>query len=230
MIIRTLIQGKVFLLKDCLPDVPSNLDLLFSKSKNILIKTSPILDIKNGINELRYVKEVHVVAVDNEVKELLWILETDYQKDIFIKTVDIKKNRTQEFSFALKDESNALVEFSLPKKYLYEPNAAILKSGGFLSIGCSFEVQKLHINSHLYTSDRQLDFPGRKFEVILVIPYQKKAWSRLRITKANITVRNFPDSVVSIRKKLRIKDGGEHYLFFTTDMNNQKIMIVCKKI
>ncbi|WP_109300117.1 SAM-dependent methyltransferase [Aquimarina sp. AU474] len=223
-------KGKVFFLEDCLPNVPANLDLFFTKSTSILIKTSPLLDLRAGINSLQHVKEIHIVAVQNEVKELLWVLDKNFNGDIIIKTINIRKKGNQEFSFLLKDESNVSVSYSLPKKYLYEPNAAILKSGGFLSVANKLNVDKLHLHSHLYTSDQKFDFPGRNFEILSVYAYQKKIISKIGIKKANITTRNFPESVTSLRKKYKIKDGGEDYLFFTTNNEQKKIVIHCRKL
>ncbi len=223
-------KGKVFFLEDCLPDIPSNLEFLFTKTDNILIKTSPLLDIKVGINSLQHVKEIHVVAVGNEVKELLWVLDKNFEGDCKIKTVNLLKNNTQEFSFILKEEANQSLVLGEPKVFLYEPNASILKSGGFLSVGNAFSLEKLHLHSHLYTTEEKIDFPGRSFEITAVFPYQKKTIAKTEITKANITIRNFPESVASLRKKHKIKDGGDIYLFFTTDLNEKKIVIQCKKM
>lgn len=222
-------KGKVFLLNDCLPNVPENIDLLFDKSDNVLLKNSPILDIKSAINELKFVKEIHVVAVNNEVKELLYILEKNYENSIQIKTSNIQKNNIQLFDFKLDTDVES--NFNLPKKYLYEPNVAILKSGGFNEVTTQFEIDKLHPNSHLYTSEELINFPGRRFKILNVIPFDKKQLKKLIPTgKANITTRNFPQTVAQIRKKSGIKDGGNQYLFFTTDLNNKHIVIVCEKI
>ncbi len=223
-------KGKVFFLEDCLPNVPDNLELLFDKSSNIMIKTSPLLDIHTGIEALQHVKEIHIVAVDNEVKELIWILDKNHIGEIRIITVNIQKSGNQEFSFFLPEETKQSIHVSDPKSYLYEPNAAILKSGGFLTIGNTLGLKKLHNHSHLYTSEKVIDFPGRSFKILTVYPYQKKTIAKSRITKANITIRNFPESVAILRKKLKIKDGGDDYLFFTTDHTNKKIMIHCKKV
>lgn len=222
-------KGKVFLLKDCLPNVPENLDLLFEKSNNILIKNSPILDVKSGINELKYVKEIHIISSNNEVKELLYILEQNYIKPIQIKTINISKNNLQLFDFKLNTDS--ISTYSLTKKYLYEPNASIMKSGGFNEISNQYKIDKLHTNSHLYTSDKLIDFPGRKFEILHTIPFDKKQLKKLIPEgKANITTRNFPLTVAQIRKKTKLKDGGKNYLFFTTNLNNKHIVAICKKV
>ncbi|RKN21677.1 class I SAM-dependent methyltransferase [Aquimarina sp. AD1] len=222
-------KGKVFFLEDCLPDVPSNLDLLFSKSDRILIKTSPLLDIHSGLKSLQFVKEIHVIAVNNEVKELLWVLEKNIETDTLIKTIQINKNENQIFDFSLKEGNNTLPKFSNPKKYVYDPNAAIMKSGGFYNVSKSFDLEKLHQHSHLYTSDNLINFPGRSFEILSVFPYQKKILKKEKITKANITTRNFPETVSEIRKKFKIKDGGDIYLFFTTNCNEEKIVLKCRK-
>ncbi len=223
-------KGKVFFLEDCLPNVPENLNLLFANGKHIVIKTSPLLDLQIGIKALKHVKEIHIVALDNEVKELLWILDQAFSGDINIKTINLQKKGNQEFSFLFNDESQQPLKLGMPKTYLYEPNSAILKSGGFLSIANALGLEKLHQHSHLYTSDKKIDFPGRCFQITSVHPYQKKALSKMGITKANITTRNFSESVAAIRKKFKIKDGGENYLFFTINKEQKKIVLQCKKI
>ena len=226
---RSNIKGKVFLLKDCLPNVPENLDFLFEKSDTILIKNSPILDITSTINELKFVKEIHIVAVNNEVKELLFLLKKDFEDLVKVKTFNSLKNRKQSFSFYLKSDID--FEYSLPQKYLYEPNAAILKSGGFNEVASQLKTYKLHQHSHLYTSDELIeDFPGRIFEIISVFPYNKKKIKRgITVDKANITTRNFPKTVAQIRKETKLKDGGDTFLFFSTNLKNELIVINCVK-
>ncbi|MBK5210565.1 MAG: class I SAM-dependent methyltransferase [Flavobacteriaceae bacterium] len=222
-------KGKVFLLEDCLPNIPENLNLLFEKTDNILLKVSPILDITSALNELQFVKEIHVVAVENEVKELLFLLEKNYTKNIQVKTTNIAKNSTQKFDFILDESSTAT--FSEPKKYVYEPNAAILKSGAFLQVSEKLNIAKLHQSSHLYTSSHLIDFPGRRFEIKHCISYGKKQLLQLIPSKkANITTRNFPETVAQIRKKTGLKDGGNEYLFFTTDINNKHLVLICEKV
>ena len=223
-------KGKVFFLNDCLPNVPEHLELLFSHSKSIMIKTSPLLDFTVGTNELKHVKTIHVVAVNNEVKELLWVLEANFDNAISIETINIKKKTHEFFKFNLEKEKQTEPKYSLPLTYLYEPNAAILKAGAFNLISAQLMVSKLHKHAHLYTSNNKTEFPGRVFKINSILPFNKKALKKLDITKANITTRNFPESVLQLRKKLNIKDGGDLYLFFTTDLNDTKIMIVCTKI
>lgn len=222
-------KGRVFFLKDCLPNIPESIDFLFMQSKNIMIKTSPLLDISIGINELKFVKEIHVVAVENEVKEMLWILEYNYESDIKITTVNLKKNNTKTFAFKLNEETEEEVKYSEPLTYLYEPNAAILKSGGFKSVSSQLKVFKLHINSHLYTHDNLIDFPGRRFKIDRIFTYSKHIKSELP-AKANITIRNFTETVADLRKKFKISEGGNSYLFFTTNLKNEKIILICSKV
>ncbi|GLB51774.1 hypothetical protein NBRC110019_08130 [Neptunitalea chrysea] len=224
-------KGKVFMLSDCLPDVPKHLELLFSKTNKILVKTSPVLDISKGLEELTNVLEIHIVAVNNEVKELLWILEKDFTGVPQLVTVNLTHTKREEFTFSLMAEQGAVSTFAEPQKYLYEPNAAILKSGAFKLMASHFKVNKLHMHSHLYTSNDLIDFPGRSFRIEEVIRFQKKVIKqRFQNTKANITARNFPDKPDVFKKQFKMKDGGEVYLFLTTDMNNKKIVIVASKV
>lgn len=222
-------KGKVFFLSDCLPNVPLHLNNLFEKTENIVVKTSPLLDITAGIKELKHVKTIHVVAVKNEVKELIWILKKGFDGEISIETVNIKADAQEAFYFKLIEESEAVSKTNEPLSYLYEPNAAILKAGGFNCLRSRFKLYKLHQHSHLYTSHECIGFPGRRFKIETHISYNKKAIKSLGISKANITTRNFPESVHVLRKKFKIADGGNTYLFFTTNYRNQKIVIICSK-
>ncbi|MDN3677334.1 class I SAM-dependent methyltransferase [Flavobacterium paronense] len=222
-------KGKVFMLNDCLPNIPELLDFYFRFADKIMVKTAPILDISAGLSELKNAKEIHIVAIENEVKELLWVLEKNYSKEIQITTCNLAKGISEEFTF--KYGSSSISNYSLPKKYLFEPNAANMKSGGFDEITSHFEVEKLHQHSHLYTSDSLIDFPGRVFEIENCFEYNKQNMkSFLENKKANITTRNFPETVENIRKKWKIKDGGNTYCFFTTDANNAKIVLLCSKL
>lgn len=226
---RSDLKGKVFMLKDCEPNVPELLSLYFSKSDNILVKTAPILDIQAGIKELTNVKEVHIVALENEVKELLWKLEKNYTGAIKIFSVNIEKENIETVETFFSKEYNAT--FSLPKTYLYEPNVALLKSGSFNAISAYYNINKLHLHSHLYTSDEKVDFAGRVFKIDKIIPFQKKELKEeILNSKMNVTTRNFPLKVEEIKKKYKIKDGGTIYAFFTTNIENQKIVLICTKI
>tara|TARA_R100000935_G_scaffold8302_1_gene17310 strand:- start:26830 stop:27993 length:1164 start_codon:yes stop_codon:yes gene_type:complete len=221
-------KGKVFFLNDCEPNVPENLEYLLSSCTTLLVKTSPMLDISIGLQELKHVTEVHVVAVNNEVKELLWILKKETSESIQIQTVNLTSKGTQAFSFLPSGPIETV--FSDPLRFLYEPNAAILKAGGFQYISEAFKLKKLHQHSHLFTSEALRDFPGRRFSIEKVVPYTKKEMRGITFAKANITTRNFPESVATLRKKWKIKDGGSKYLFFTTLENEDKIMLICAKV
>ena len=226
---RNDVKEKVFLLKDCEPNIPENIDLLFKKTKTILLKNSPILDITSAINELKFVKEIHVVAINNDVKELLYILEKGYCKEILIKTINFTKNNAQKFHFNY--HKKPVSSYHEPLEYLYEPNAAVLKSGAFHEISTQLNIFKLHQHSHLYTSKKRIEFPGREFKIIAVLPYDKKKIVKLLPNKkANITTRNFHKTVAQIRKELKIKDGGDSFLFFTTNIHNKFICMYCKKL
>ncbi|RED45437.1 putative methyltransferase [Winogradskyella eximia] len=224
------LKQKVFLLADCEPNIKTHQDLLLKHAKNVMIKTSPLLDLTATLSDLNNVKQIHIVAVNNEVKELLWILERDYKGKVEVKSINLKKNNAQHFKFIFNEEFNAIANYSKPLTYLYEPNSAVLKSGGFNSISDILNINKLHKHSHLYTSEIIVDFPGRHFKIIKVLTYNKKAFSKEKISKANVTTRNFPLSVSEIRKKLKIKDGGDIYLFFTININEEKIILVCSKM
>ncbi|WP_347049590.1 THUMP-like domain-containing protein [Flavobacterium olei] len=223
-------KGKVFMLKDCLPNVPELLEFYFEKADSILIKTAPLLDISAGLSELKNVKNIHIIALENEVKELLFEIHKNYSGPITLKTANILKESTEIFEFNF-DNEKPFPDYDLPKKYLYEPNAAIMKSGGFDEVGIAFEIKKLHKHSHLYTSEQLIDFPGRKFEIQKVIFYTKNEMkNELANQQANITTRNFPETVENIRKKWKIKNGGNLYCFFTTDVKDNKIVLICTKI
>ena len=223
-------KGKVFQLADCIPNVSQHLNLFFKKSDNILLKTSPLLDISKGISELKDVFQIHIVAVNNEVKELLWVLKEGVNEPIEVKTLNLKKSIIQKFDFSFSDENRAVSDFSLPLTYIYEPNAAIMKSGGFKLIGHTFALKKLHRNTHLYTSNRLVNFPGRRFKIKAKYPYHIKTIKKLGIKKANVAIRNFPKTVAIIRKHLQIKDGGEIFLFFVTDMKDELTLLHCTKV
>lgn len=228
---RSHTQEKIILLEDCEPNVVDLMDFYFSKTNTILIKTSPLLDLKAGIQSLKNVAEIHVVAIQNEVKELLWHVKKDFKSEINIITKNFKKDEIETFSYQMNEAKDA-IKYSLPKKYLFEPNAAVMKSGGFDALASAFALLKLHPNSHLFTSDTSLsNFCGRIFAIEKSFAYQKKEMKTyIEHQKMNVTTRNFPETVAQIRKKWKIKDGGETYCFFTTNIDGEKIVLLCKKI
>jgi hypothetical protein len=223
-------KGKVFMLKDCLPNVPELLNFYFNYSNSILIKNSPILDISLAISELNFVKNVYIIALENEVKEFLLELEKDYKGTIHIHTVNLSKNGNQFFNHTIEDDLH--VSFSEPKQYVYEPNAAIMKSGLFNALANQLNLCKLHQHSHLYTSDVLLDnFPGRSFKIEQNFEFNKQnANMYLKGKKMNLATRNFNLSVDELKKKYKILDGGLVYTFATTTLTNQKTILICSKI
>ena len=182
------------------------------------------------MKELKNEKEIHIIADDNEVKEILWVLEKHYLGEIDIKTINFNKTQEEVFNFIL-NKNQLMPIIKLPEQYLFEPNAAIMKSGGFSEVALSFNLSKLHQFSHLYTLNSIINFPGRIFTIEKEFLYNKSNVKEyLANTQANITTRNFPEKVEEIRKKFNIKDGGNRYCFFTTNANDEKIVLICKKI
>ena len=227
---------RVFAFADCEPNVVELLHRMFEVANDVYIKASPMADISMSINELKYVCDIYVISYKNECKELLFRLNKDEAdiNDINIMCVDIQTSSTSIFKFKYLKESNISdVVYSEPLNYLYEPSSAILKAGAFKSVTKFYDVKKLAQSSHIYTSNSFVDsFQGRKFKIDNVIPFSSKLVKSLfkTIPVANISVRNFPLKADELRRKLKIKDGGDIYIFATTDCNKQKILILCSKI
>jgi hypothetical protein len=219
-------KGKVFMLADCLPNVVDLQDFYYQFTNTILIKTAPILDLQAGLLELKNVAQIHIVAVDNEVKELLWKIEKNFNESPEIIAVNLEKEK--QTITKIESSKSYSARYSLPKNYLYEPNASLMKSGGFEAVSELFAVNKLHQHSHLYTAYEIIDFPGRKFQIDAVVPYQKKEIAQyIQNKKMNVSTRNFPIKPEEIKKKHKIQDGGTIYAFFTTNLNNEKIILLC---
>lgn len=219
---------KVFLWEDCTPNIIANMDKYFEFTNLILIKTSPLFDLTLGIQTLKNVKEIHIVAIENEVKEILWLLEKGFNSTAKTFAINIKKDKLDVLQ---SQELSPEIEYSLPLKYLYEPNAALMKMADFKTIAHQFKVKKLHPNSHLFTSNELVEFKGRTFEISENIEYRKNTInSIIKGKKLNISTRNFPVTVENIKKQFQIKDGGDVYCFFTTLLNNEKNVLLCKKI
>jgi 16S rRNA G966 N2-methylase RsmD len=227
---RNNIGGKVFKLNECEPDLLELLPVLKSKSKKILIKTSPLLDITQSCNELNNVKNVYAVVSENECKELLFEIDPAEQKPYQLIAVNLDENYT--IAFSSQQESETEVVYSMPLKYLYEPDASILKLGLFKSVAKKFGLNKIQQHSHIYTSEELIEnFQGRIFKIQQTIKVDKKELAHyLPTLKANLTIRNFPQSVAELRKKLQLKEGGEVYIFATTLQDEKKALILCEKI
>ena len=224
---------KTVSISDCTPNVAALQELLLQKAKRVMIKLSPMLDISKALEELRQVKEVHVVAVANECKELDFILERDYQGVVQYTCVNLMTCQPP-LQFTLEEEHNSQSRLADGvMNYLYEPNPAVMKAGCYKLLTHRFDVFKLHKNSNLYTSEQLIpNFPGRIFEVEGWASYNKKVKQNLLhdVERASIAVRNFPQSVAELRKTLKIFDGDAIYLFATTLKGEKMVMIRTRKV
>ncbi|MHA4742234.1 THUMP-like domain-containing protein [Dyadobacter sp. MSC1_007] len=227
-------QEKVVRLADCTPDIVTNLPLLFQYTQNIMIKTSPLLDIDLAATELQNLKEVYAIGYEQECKELLFILDREWRSPAFTvraRIIDSNGEPVHRLDFERESERSAPVRYSAPRAYLYEPHAAVLKAGAFRTLCNTFKVDKVAIHSQLYTSDIQVkDFPGRNFKIVAICkPDSKEIMKHIEGNKANLTVRNFPAKTEDLRKKWKLKEGGDYYLFATTLADHSKVVIVTVK-
>lgn len=228
---------RVVALEECTPDLTQWLDKLRAHTrKGLLIKLSPLIDITRTLRQLPGTRAVHTVAVNGECKEVLFLLDTDNPcspEPVSCTAVNIQREKTDSFTFTQEEEANTHPKLAgEPCKYLYEPNAAILKAGAFKCIASRFDLLKLHPHSHLYTHDKLIpDFPGRTFIVEQTIPFNKNARKEVRekTGKANVSVRNFPLTAEELKKNLKLKDGGDHYIFGTTLSGGEKALLLCRK-
>lgn len=242
---------RVFALTDCEPDLTRLLPRLLGKAPTVLAKLSPMADLRLTLDLLPGTTAVHILSVRNECKELIFRIDRNAEKaggkparpsagqDASAGSPEITcvnftaSGKQQTYTFTLREEAAAIAPpATAVAAYLYEPNASILKAGAFKSIALRLHVAKLHPSSHLYTSDRLAgDFPGRVFRVEEVIPFHGKNVKNLgrMLPQANLTVRNFPLSAEELRKRLKLKEGGDTYLFATTLADGQKALIRCVK-
>jgi hypothetical protein len=234
-------KGKVFQLADCSPNILEIKDLILKKAPKALIKTAPLLDLRLAANQLEQVSKIWVVASDGDCREVLYLLERESPPltEISIQAVSLESrskgfdqpSEPQIFTFTWAEEQQAEAPFSTAQNFLYEPNPAVLKAGAFRAFGQRFGLNKLHANTHLYTSmELNPDLPARSFQIEQVCKYDKKAVAAaVPGGKANIACRNFPDNPEQVRRKLGLADGGEVYLFAATDIEDKKVILVCKK-
>lgn len=229
---RDLHHQRVIALDRYEPNVLTALPLFFQHAEHVLIKTSPMLDIASTLKALKFVETVHVVAFKNECKELLFDC-VPQPKHLKVVAAHLGVAGEDTVFFTPTEEQNASVSYvDSPKKYLYEPNAALLKAGAFRLLSERYAVDKLHPASHLYTSNQLVThFPGRIFEVISIFPLHQDAIRQwIPSGKVNVTVRNFPLSVDEIRRKFKLKEGGDDYLFATTMSDQSKKVLLCRKV
>ena len=225
--------NKVVSLKDCTPDVTVLQEEMLSKADYVIIKLSPMLDWHRAISELSHVREVHIISVNNECKELLLVLSArNMGGNLRIYCV----NDAQSFVCDEMDMESSSVKIAPSTleemQYLYEPNASLMKAGCFGVLSDRYDARMLSKNSHLFVSQAPIEaFPGRSFRIIAVSSFNKKELKRhlSGITKANIATRNFPLSVAELRKRLKLKDGGETYIFATTLSNESHVLVITEK-
>lgn len=227
--------NRVVALEDCQPNILEwKHQLLDHARQRIMVKLSPMIDLRQVLRQLPETESVHVVAVKGECKEVLFLLSHTPTHNPIIHAVDLLPDGTRLFQFTLEEEADAVLR-PLDKigTYLYEPNAAVLKAGAFKSIAQHYPVGKLHPHSHLYTSEDMVDdFPGKIFKIIKTVPFHKKEIRQQlqSITQANISVRNFPLSAEDLKKKLKTKDGGHLFLFGTTLWDTTHVIIAAERI
>ena len=239
--------NKVVSLKDCTPDVTVLQEEMLSKADYVIIKLSPMLDWHRAISELSHVREVHIISVNNECKELLLVLSARNMGDMEASSADgeVKHagnlriycvNDAQSFVCDELDMESSPVRIAPPvleeMQYLYEPNASLMKAGCFGVLSDRYDARMLSKNSHLFVSQAPIEaFPGRSFRIIAISSFNKKELKRhlSGITKANIATRNFPLSVAELRKRLKLKDGGETYIFATTLSDESHILVITEK-
>lgn len=224
--------NKVVSLKDCTPDVTLLQEEMLSKADYVIIKLSPMLDWHRAVSELNCVQEVHIISVNNECKELLLVLSARNMGNLRIYCV----NDAQSFvcdELDMESSSVKIAPFTLEEmQYLYEPNASLMKAGCFGVLSERYDARMLSKNSHLFVSREPIAvFPGRSFRIIAVSSFNKKELKRhlSGITKANIATRNFPLSVAELRKRLKLKDGGETYIFATTLSDESHVLVITEK-
>lgn len=224
--------NKVVSLKDCTPDVTLLQEEMLSKADYVIIKLSPMLDWHRAVSELNCVQEVHIISVNNECKELLLVLSARNMGNLRIYSVNDAQSFVCEES-DMESSSVKIAPFTLEEmQYLYEPNASLMKAGCFSVLSERYGARMLSKNSHLFVSREPIAvFPGRSFRIIAISSFNKKELKRhlSGITKANIATRNFPLSVAELRKRLKLKDGGETYIFATTLSDESHVLVITEK-
>ena len=224
---------RVFLLEDMQPNVLLLLPQLLKKAKIIMIKLSPLIDIDYLFKNIAHLQKVYVLAVNNECKEVLCLITLESSSEALVEAVNLKTSGTRSvFGFDLSIEKQLGTLIDLPRQYIYEPNAAVIKSGAFKSVPKKFGLAKLHTNSHLYTSDKKVaDFPGAIFQLKNIIKPQRKALRKLLPSgQANLAIRNFPATVAELKKRLQIADGGDDHIFATTLKDEQKVLLITERL
>lgn len=229
---RSAQRKKLHSLSESQPDIVKLQHRIFDKSPLLLVKASPLLDIQAGIGQLTSVKKVFVISVSNECKEILFLCEKNFANTPTIEAVNLHTvGEPERFEFTFSQEREQTVHLSDPLKYLYEPNASILKAGAFKSVAASFDLKKIQSSTHLYTGEHFVSsFPGRKFLIEhLVKPDPADISKHLPGGKANVTTRNYPLSPDALKKKTGLQDGGEKFLIGFSGQR-KKFLVIAQKL
>lgn len=222
-------KGKVFQLEDCSPNLKQLIPQLQKKADGVLVKLSPLMDLSQIQTEVSHIKEIHVVSVKNDCKELLISLDFEFHGEPVIKAVNLETGQP-DFRFHKREEDGFKASLGALSNYLYEPNASILKCGAFKSIGFRFNLQKLGKNTHLYTSSNLVHgFPGKVFELIKQV---QKGSIKESVPGGTINVltRNYPLKAEEVKKKYKLKDGGNNYLIGYRDLNGKAVLILATRV
>jgi 16S rRNA G966 N2-methylase RsmD len=218
-------KQKVVKLEDCRPNVMELQDDIFRKANWLVVKTSPLLDINLAASQLKFVRAVLVLSVSNEVRELNFICQKGFRDPFIIHAADIGSN-SQPLEFTRHDEEQATAELSAIAEFLYEPNAAIRKAGAFKIICSKYPVAKLHPNTHLYTSHDMIPgFPGRSFAVRAKVKSDPKQIASILGSQANVMTKNYPLTTAELKKKLKVRDGGDSFLIGFTGQGGPQLVV-----
>ena len=227
---RAIGNRKVFSLNDSQPNVVALRENIWQLGANVLIKSSPLLDIQVGLRELDFVKQVCITSINNDCKELLFLCQFNFESEATITAIN-KNGKDTNFSFRLSEERSAENRYSDPLEFLYEPNASLLKGGAFKILGVAFDLHKIHPNTHLFTSSTfNSQFPGRVFRIESIVKSNDRKLSEIfEGQRANIFTRNYPLTVDEIRKKYLLKDGGDKFLIACSGMK-KKFLLVARRV
>ncbi|SNS54675.1 Conserved hypothetical protein 95 [Ekhidna lutea] len=222
-------KNRVFRIEDCSPNIVELMPWLKRHAHKVLIKFSPILDIQSILNAVPHVSEVHIVSVKNDCKEILIVADFAFKGEPEITCVNLESTHPP-FSFKFQDEARAKVLYGEPSSYLFESNSSIMKAGAFKSISVNFDFKKIGESTHLYTSEKLMrDFPGRTFEIIEEAS-KKNISAYASKGKINVITRNYPLPATELKKKWKLKDGGDYYLLAFRDVNYKPKTLIAKRL
>lgn len=219
---RRIASQRKVILEDLEPNILDWMDEFLNRSEKVLIKLSPLLDLKSAIDKIPQIQEIHIIAVKNEVKELLLVCRKENNSNPKIKAVNLESDH-DDFEFNWMEEPKTILQFSKPQKFIYEPNSSILKSGAFKLTAEKFKLKKLHISTHLYTSDEALrSFPGKIYKVLEELKNPEK---EIKKQAFHLLVKNYPLKTEGVRKKYKIREGNDRTLIFTQSISGKHILL-----